>query len=171
MLARLFLGALGLIAVAGCGVQPHHTISSSSAAAEISAQLSSRYGVTNPPVTCPPNIRAKKGQQFTCTAILDGQPLTIRGTVTASGGSFTINPAEAIVEMATVEHELTARITQETGQTPVVSCGRRTLLVLPVGGTFTCVATFTGQPPRAVTVTVVDLNGGFRFSLAPAGAP
>jgi Domain of unknown function (DUF4333) len=168
-LARLCLGVLALAVLGACGVQPHHTISSSSAAAEISAQLASRYGISNPPVTCPANVPDKEGQAFVCTAVLDGQAVQMDATVTGSGGSFTIKPDSAIVVVSSLVSELTSKITTQTGHPATVSCGDRSLLVKAVGDDIACSATFPGEKPRAVRVTVVTLDGRFSFSLAGAG--
>jgi hypothetical protein len=168
--ALLWIGTLGIAAVAGCGVEPHNTISATSAAAEIAGQLESRYGVKNPPVNCPADIPDKKGQQFSCTAVLDGQPVTMSATVTASSGAFTVAPTSAIIVVSSLISEVTDEIAHQVGQTPVVSCGDKSILVVDVGDTVTCTATFPGEQPRLGTVTVVDLNGRFTLSLPGAGA-
>jgi hypothetical protein len=166
----VWIGALGIAAVAGCGVQPHHTISTTSAAAEIAGQLESRFGVKNPRVNCPANIPDKKGQQFRCTAVLDGQRVTMNATVTASSGAFTVEPTAAIILVSSLTSEVTTEIAQQVGQTPVVSCGDKNILVVDVGAMVTCTATFPGEQPRLSTVTVVDLDGRFTLSLPGAAA-
>jgi Domain of unknown function (DUF4333) len=149
----------------------HPTLDANSVQAQIASQLSARYPVASPHVVCPSGVPASKGQTFLCTATLDGQTLDLDGTVTSGGGHFTISPTEAIIVVDSSTAQLTARIDSQTGAKATVSCGTRSVLVVPVGQTFSCMATFPGQHPRAVTVTVIDIQGHLDVKLAPAPAP
>jgi hypothetical protein len=71
-----------------------------SAAKKISAELSRRYHGTTPDVTCPSRAPVRAGQRFVCQVTIDGQPLTITGTITASNGAFTLAPSAAIIPIA-----------------------------------------------------------------------
>jgi hypothetical protein len=159
-----FIG--GSCLVASCGIT-HRTFDARSIEREIAGQVATRYSIPAPPVTCPSGVRDATGQTFVCQVTIDGQVLEVKGTVT-KGGQFTPAPQQAII----VVSQTTDRLAQDIGTrfhtTAHVDCGSRTLLVVPVGQTFACTVTFPGQPPRPVTVKVVDLNGDFGYTVAPA---
>jgi len=166
--AALSIAAAAATLAAGCGVGLPHTINAASAAAEISSQLASRYEVAAPKVTCPTGVADKKGQTFSCQAVLDGETVVLDAAVTDTGGAFTVTPESAIVVVAAAVNQLSQEIGVQTGQAPTVTCGTKLVLVVKVGSAFPCTATFPGQTARAVTVTVVNIQGAFTFILAPA---
>lgn len=166
--ALLAAGAVGVLS--SCDVGPSHTLHSGSVETQIATQLRARYPVGNPSVTCPSGIAARVGTTFSCTAYFYGESVTLKGLVTSSGGRYSISPAEAIVSAAqatsTLEHDLAAQLqTQVT-----VDCGSPPVRVVAVNGQFSCTASVTGQGQRRVTVTVEDLQGHFRYSVAPQPA-
>ena len=89
--------------------------------------------------------------------------------MTTGNGRYTITPASAVITVAHAVTVLTADITAELGAPAKVSCGPKPVLVLDAGGSFSCVATVAGLP-RAVSVTVIDLQGHLRYNLAPPAA-
>jgi hypothetical protein len=135
---------------------------------EISSQLASHYPVISPVVICPSGVPDSKGKTFTCTASMDGQTLHIDGIVTGAGGHFTAAPKEAVVLVAQRTQQLTRDIASQAHTKANVDCTSRTLLVVPVDNTFPCTVTFVGQKPRSVTVKVVDAQGDFTYTVAPA---
>jgi hypothetical protein len=145
-------------------VSPKHTINASSAASEIAAELRNHYQM-EPSVQCPSGVPDKKGQTFTCSAVLDAQKVDLEATVTRTGGTFTVNPTSAILVVATVVPEVQASLARSASVPAAVDCGTRTLLVIPVKGTFTCQATFAGNLPRTVTVTVTNIEGNLQIHL------
>ena len=173
--ARLVVtaAALGALAV-GCGTSPVRTISSSSAASQITSQLHDRYGTGSVSVRCPDSVPARTGTRFSCPATVDGQAVAIDATVTGSDGSFVVSPAPPILGLADVAGRLEAQIAARAGRRPVVHCAPPAgapgakVRVVPVGSSFGCTAGFGDQSPRAVTVTVLDAKGDFSFSLAAA---
>ena len=174
-LARRAIAAIaGVSGLAGlvtsCGVGPRHTLSPSSVSSEIAAQLEAQYGIKQPEVTCPSGVPDRRGQTFVCTATIDGQTVQMDGTVTGSG-RFTVEPRSVIISVPTIESSLAAELQKQTHIKPVVDCGSREVLVVEVGGTFACSAAFTVGKPRAVKVTVVNLQGHYLYQLAPAAAP
>jgi hypothetical protein len=152
--------------IAACGASPRRTLDPASLGAQIASQLNARYPGVNAQVTCPGGIAATAGQPFVCRADVDGQAVRLKGTVTAPGGSFTVVPEEAIVGVAAIVTHLVEGISARTGHKPSVDCGVKPVLVVAVGGSFRCSATFAGQKPRPVTVTVVSLQGAVRYTLA-----
>jgi len=160
---------LTLAVLTGCGVQPRHTLNGGSAARKISAELSERYPGTQPAVTCPGGAPVRAGQTFVCQVTIDGQPVTVTGTITARNGDFSLTPSAAIIPVdRTVEALQTSIRNQAHVLAVAVDCGTRTVVVAPVGGTFTCTATLPGEKPRPVTVIVRDVDGHYSYSL---GAP
>ena len=154
---------------AGCGVSPHHTLDSKSVSGEIASQIATAYSIPAPDVTCPASIPSRPGQTFQCSTTLEGQPVQIDGTVTGTGNEFTPTPSEPIVAVGPTVALLSKEIAQQTHHTARVDCGSRKVLVVAVGSSFMCTATFAGERPRDVTVTVTNRQGNaFRFSLAPA---
>ncbi len=163
----IVLSTVALFSLASCGVSPRHTISSSSAESEISAHIKKTYGVPSR-VDCPTNIPDQTGSSFTCRALIYGQVVVMSARVTGSG-SFSVSPNSAIVVVASFEADLTERIAAATFSTPRVDCGSVPVLVEAVGDSFDCQATFSGQEPRQVKVTVADLKGTFRYTLSGTG--
>src|ERR1700674_3784279 len=90
----------GAMAVAGCSGAGSHTLDARGAAQAIAGDLASSTGLPAPKVTCPQGVEVKPGGRFECTTVLDGQPLTVRATLTDAKGAFTVKPASAIVIVA-----------------------------------------------------------------------
>lgn len=165
---RALVAATAVVAwVSGCGVRPHKTLDSASVADQIATQLSHRYPVGMPAVSCPPGVPVAPGQAFVCMTELDGQLLLIDGVVTSSDGRFSVVPRSDVIDVASATAKLAAGIREQTHARPSVSCGSRRVVVVPVGGSFECTATFAGGRPRPVKVTVTDRQGNVRYTLAP----
>ena len=175
VLGALVVASTAAAVVSGCGTAPARTISSASAASQIASQLHSRYGVGAMSVQCPDSVPARPGTRFTCPARVEGQPVAIDATVTDSNGGFVVTPASPIVVLADVAGRVGTQIAARTGTRPAVVCPPpaaapgATIRVAPAGSSFGCTATFGRQPPRPVTVTIVDAKGDFSFSLPAAG--
>lgn len=138
-----------------------------SAAKKISAELSGRYAGTTPGVTCPSGVAVHAGQTFACHVVIDGQSLTITGTITASNGDFTLAPSAAIIPVAQTAMALEQSISKEAHVPVIVACGSRTVAVVAAGQTFMCTATLRGEKPRPVTVTVRNVEGDTSYTLGP----
>jgi Domain of unknown function (DUF4333) len=168
VVAPLLLAGALLAPLAGCGSAKTHTLDAASAAQAIARNLADSTGLPTPKVTCPKGIEVKPGATFDCTTVLDGQPLTVRASLTDSKGAFTVKPAAAIVIVAKAVNAIVTNVEQTTTKA-TVDCGARTVLVKAPGQTFLCRATAAGVT-RAVTVTVTDIDGNVRYELAPAGS-
>ena len=104
------------VAVAGCSsVKLGHTLDANSADRQISDSLSTSTGLPAPPVHCPTGVNVKAGQTFDCTTILEGQPLTVRATLTDSKGRFTFIPRSAVLIVAKAASAIQADVDQQTG--------------------------------------------------------
>ena len=164
--ARLAAALALAFGAPACGVGPHNTLKAASVGSQIASQIASKYAIPAPTVDCPASIPSKAGQKFVCTTTLEGQPVQIDGTVTDNGSHFTPAPAEPIVAVGPTVSLLVDEIAKQTHHTARVDCGPHKVLVVALGATFKCTATFAGEKPRPVTVTVTNLEGtSFRFSL------
>jgi hypothetical protein len=161
--------AIAGTSVAGCSAGPRTTISSASAGHQVAAQLTARYHPSALAVTCPAGVPARAGQKFSCSATIDGQAVRMEAVVTSGSGAFTVTPADAIFAAPAVIAQLEAEIAGQTGQRPTISCPGPGVLVVPVGATFSCSASFPGEAPRAVTIRAANSKGDFGYQLAPAG--
>jgi hypothetical protein len=152
----------------GCGVGPRRTLDAHSVAAQITSELAGQYGLAPAliSVRCPSGISVVVGQAFVCDATLDGEFLSIAGQVASGRGRYTIKPAAAVIVVARAVSVLESDITAAVHAPANVSCGTRPVLVVVAGGSFACTATVK-DGPQAVTVTVADLQGNVRYSLAP----
>jgi len=65
------------------------TIDKTSLETSIKTQLEKQPGVTGVTVTCPDNIKAQQGGTFTCTAVAQGQTVTLQITQTDDQGHVT----------------------------------------------------------------------------------
>lgn len=165
MALAIALGGGGLLS--SCDVGPSHTLNAKSLQSQIVRQLGSRYPMGGAVVTCPAHIPDQLGFKFSCTAVFDGGKLQLTGEVTSSKGTYSIQPDEAIVSTAQASSTLQGDISANVHSPTTVDCGPQKVRVVPVNGRFACQATITGQGTRQVTVTVEDLEGHFRYSVAP----
>lgn len=158
------------LAVTACGVSPRRTLDAHSVASQVSTELVQQYHLSASliSVRCPSGTPVVDGQAFVCAATLDGQSLSVDGQVTSANGRYTVKPAAAVIVVARAESVLESDIAAAVHATTTVACAHRTVLVVAAGGSFACTATIHGAR-RAVTVTVVDLQGNVRYSLAPPG--
>jgi hypothetical protein len=164
--ALVLAAALASLVPASCNVASP-TLDSAGTSKQISSQLEAQYQVKAPTVSCPSGVRDVSGQTFACTATLDDQVLHLQGTVTSSG-HFTVAPEEAVIVVSQRSAQLTQEIEHQAHTSATVDCGSRTLLVVPVGHAFPCTVTFHGEGTRSVSVKVVDVQGDFSYTVAPA---
>jgi Domain of unknown function (DUF4333) len=167
--AAALVAAVASLALGACGVSPRHSLDPVSAEKDIATQLARQYGVPKPAVTCPGGVAVRTGATFVCTTVLDTQPVTLRATIVDSSGRFTATPTKAVIPVRTAAAQIEKSILDQTKRTAHLNCGSRTVLVVPVGGTFDCTAAIQGLANRQVTVTVTGLHGNLRYSLA--GSP
>jgi hypothetical protein len=160
--------ALTLLLVLGAcsGAKVTRVLSASDTAKQISAQLGDISGGAPPKVRCPTGIKAIPGRMFDCTTSLEDQPLTIHVTVDGSDGRFTPRATAAVVSVPRVVHAIQSGL-PKNGASTTISCGRHSVLVVQPGATFSCSA-ITGTVTSLVQVTVLDLDGRFRYQAAGA---
>jgi Domain of unknown function (DUF4333) len=175
--SRIIAGAAaaGLL-LAGCGTGGGRPLDVAGAERQMANDLSLRTGMPAPVVRCPAHVTVKQGGTFTCSTVLDGQALSLKVTLTNGKGAFTSQPLEAVLLVAKAVKAMEDGIDRQTGEKATVDCGSHTVLVAPVGDTFSCTATAKGQC-QAITVTVRDLAGTLDYrtttpgSVTPSTAP
>ena len=167
MRCRRLIPSLAVLALlsGGCGIGADRTLNAKSLDSQIVRQLKARYPANRVTVTCPGGVKEKAGNNFSCVAFLDGQKLNLTGTVTSSGGRYSIQPAEAVVVSTQAATTLENQISAQLRESVSVDCGPSAFRIVPAGGQFNCTANLPGQSPRRVTVSVLDTTGNMRFSL------
>ena len=112
-------------------------------------------------VQCPSDVKFEKGATFTCSATLQGQPLTYRITQTDGEGGLNI-AHDRVLSVNEVSDQLTAQLTRDVGEEVVAVCGTdgQTVIVNAPGTPINCGAANAANPDRNAPVTVqVDGNG------------
>jgi hypothetical protein len=168
---RTLLGVLAAVAaLAGCSltsIKGRDTLSATSVEAKIAAQLTRNYAVSSPKVDCPLSVLARVGSKFSCTTKLDGQVLSLAGTVTGPHGRVVVRPTSTIIVVSAAEAQIGKSLAKTFKAAATnVSCGTRALLVTSPGRTFTCAAVIAGTH-RQVVVTVTNLAGAVAMRVLP----
>ena len=128
----------------------------------IQEQLAAKTGVPIDRVDCPERT-VKKGDQFDCTAFVQGQTLQITVTQTDDKGTITGQPKQALLDMNKAIAAFQPSIQQQTGVAVQVTCGDVRYRVQAVGSTFDCQLTVPGGTTRRIEVTVKDVDGGVDY--------
>ena len=118
--------------------------------------------VTIADADCPEVEDPTDGTTFECTATLDGQPLTVVGTVTdAENGSVNVVFGDAVLDVAALE----TAAAEQLGTDITVECGDEAYLVQEVDAVFECDAADAGGNTAVVAVTVNDVAGNVSFEV------
>ncbi|MGH9225899.1 MAG: DUF4333 domain-containing protein [Acidimicrobiales bacterium] len=128
----------------------------------IEDQIEANTGFAVERVDCPER-RISQGDQFECTAIIDGQPLRIQVTQTDDDGQIEGEPLQAVIDVAKATTVLTDEIRSQTGVAVTVTCSDKRALVQDVGSTFDCQARLPNGTSQRVMVTVKDVEGNVDF--------
>ena len=98
-------------------------------------------------------------RNFACTLIIDGQELGFSTTVTVDGdvNSFARTQIGSVVVLAPLEESVGGDLSELIGLPADVSCGDTSVLVVPSGETFSCMALAAG---REVPVEVTPADTG-----------
>lgn len=155
--------------LSGCGTS--RTIDGTSAGRQIASSLGARLDIAAPHVACPSGVTARAGQRFSCTATIDGQPLTVDATVTGSTGQFQPVLTAAVIVVAHAETLLAGEVSHQVGARASVTCDPApALLVERPGQHFACTAQ-VGGTSHPLDVRVTDVSGDVTFTLEPASFP
>jgi len=157
------------LALGACGVSPQRLVDTKAAASRIAARLAATTGLAAQ-VHCPDKVADHIGATFDCLAQLDGQKVEIAARVKDAQGDISLVPTEAIISVPAAEASLSTELSKAAGATPKVDCGPSKVIIKPPGSTFVCQATFAGQAPRSLRVTVINVAGGLRVALSPSAS-
>jgi hypothetical protein len=118
-------------------------------------------------VECPTDIGVETGATFTCTAELDGQPLSYTVRQTDDEGNVFIESDTSWVLLSKVEASLTEQVGAEAGVDVVASCdgGGRSVLVDGIGTPIPCTVASAEDPTdRVDVVATVDEQGAVSYT-------
>jgi Domain of unknown function (DUF4333) len=164
--------AAGLVVVAGLALGAlvlfgTKTIERSSVESEIVRLTQEQAGVAPTDVRCPDDIEAAAGGTFSCTATLDGQPITYSVRQQDDQGNLYIDSADFIVisraEESVSEHVL--QVVPDVEVTANCADGRQ-IIVGGAGTEITCRVTNAADETDFVDVTgTVAEDGSFTWDL------
>lgn len=138
--------AVGALAVGSLLLLGEPTLDTAVVEQRIVAETDLQAGAAATDVDCPTDVAAQTGSTFTCTAQLDGQPVTYTVRQEDAEGNVHFELDDEIVLLDQVEQMLTDQLATDHGLTVTSSCGSDGRRVL-VDGT---------QTPVPCTVTNVD---------------
>jgi hypothetical protein len=166
--ARGSVALLTLAALAACGgdeVDP-----GVEAAAGVAGVVAERLGTdaADVAVTCPEDLDVEATPTFTCSvAVGDAEPVDVPLSVEKDG---TVELRRAVVPTEAAEAYLEAELAGPAEGEVDADCGRAPLLVADVGDDLACEVVRTADGAvRAVTVTVLGLDGTVRYRVEAAG--
>ena len=162
----LVLGGLAVAAVLLFGTK---TLDSAQAERLISQATEEQSGVMPTDVSCPQDIEAEAGATFTCSASLEGQPISFTVTQTDDDGNVQVDSVNTFVDVATVEASLTQQMGDAAGVDVFTVChvNGHSVLVDGVGMLIPCTVTNAGDASDSVEVTAtVDEDGTVSYEVA-----
>ena len=119
-------------------------------------------------VSCPEDVAVESGATFSCSATLDGQPVTYTVRQTDDEGNVFIQSDDTYVLLGQVEAALVEQVGAEAGGVAVVaSCdgGGRSVLVGAIGDPIPCTVAAADDPADSVeVVATVDEAGAVSYT-------
>lgn len=137
--------------VAGCG-----SLDTGEGEDAIKSDIEKGTGAEAVKVDCPPDVEQKKGENFKCTATVDGQKVNVPVTQTDDDSHVEFLPE--LVKTREVEQTIETRIEKETENTSGVEAQCPTVVPLNKGSSFTCDVQTPG-PDAKVKATQVNDEG------------
>ncbi|MCV2487846.1 DUF4333 domain-containing protein [Geodermatophilus sp. YIM 151500] len=163
--AVLVLGGLVVGAVLIFGTK---VLDTADAEREIARLTQQQAGVAPTDVSCPADIEAAAGATFTCSGLLEGQPVSFTVRQTDDDGSVFVTSDNSFVDVAVVEAALTSEWTEVAGVDVVTTCDTagHSVLVDGVGAPITCTVTNAMDASDSVdVVATVDANGSVSYEV------
>jgi hypothetical protein len=142
------------------------TLDEAKVQAEIVRITHDASGLDPTDVHCPTNVALHAGDVSTCTAQLDGQPVTYEVRQGDDKGNVHIQSSGFVV-VDTIEKTLVERVGQSTDTTVTATCADgKKVVVGGKGTTIACTVVNTADPTDTlpVTATVSDDKGTVDFS-------
>lgn len=135
----------------------------------ISQATEEQAGVAPTDVTCPSDIEAEAGATFTCSATLEGQPISFTVTQTDGDGNVEVESVNSFVDIATVEASLTRQLGEAAGVDVFSVChvNGHSVLVDGVGMPIPCTVINAEDASDSVEVTAtVGEDGTVSYEVA-----
>jgi hypothetical protein len=163
----------GVVAVAGLGVAAlvvfgTPTLDVADVESEIHRLTQEQATLAPTGVSCPADVAVESGATFSCSATLDGQPVTYTVRQTDDEGNVFIESDDDYVLLRQVEASLTEQVGAEAGGIAVVAAcdgGGRTVLVGGIGTPIPCTVASAEDPTDSVeVVATVDAAGAVSYT-------
>jgi hypothetical protein len=151
------------VTTAACGGGSSRRLRTDDVADKIASTIEQDGVIRVNRVDCPEDRPAKKGDEFTCTAVIGGVKVPFRVTQQDAGGNFRARSTRAILDMERAQSEMARSLSRQLEATIRVECGEEKVRVERPGGTFLCIARDDSGQPVAVRVTVKDVDGNISF--------
>ncbi|MGI9023070.1 MAG: DUF4333 domain-containing protein [Acidimicrobiales bacterium] len=117
-------------------------------------------------VKCPAR-KAKQGDVFECTVMVEDQPLRVKVTQENDEGSVYVELAQAVLNVEKATTSIEQNVEKSEGFLMQVDCGPRRYLIKDPGSTFDCrIIDPEGGPVFTMVVTVKDVEGNIDARLA-----
>jgi hypothetical protein len=160
--------ALGGLVVGAIALFGPSTLVSDDVEREIVRITQEQVGVPAQGVACPEDIPVSAGATTTCTATVDGQPVTFTVRQDDDQGNLTIEHTRLLAAVE-VEDALSAQLTAEVGEDIVAVCSAegQTVLVNEPGTAIPCTAVNVADTSLTAEVLVsVDAAGTVTYEFA-----
>lgn len=157
----LVLGCFGLLAALGATACGETTIDQDKAETFISKTVGDQAGVRVKTVTCPDDVKAKKGDTFTC--VVTGKDGT-KGDVTVvqRDDEGNVRVSAPFLHMREAEDSIEQEIKKQANVAVTVTCPE--VFVPKKGATFDCEGS-DGNRTRTIVVTTTNSSGNFNFKV------
>jgi hypothetical protein len=109
-------------------------------------------------VQCPKQVAQEKGNTFTCTVTIDGQPLTIRVRQKDDKGNVRISQDQAVIFTAKAESYVASYARSRGAEARAVSCGRRPVLIRAPGEIISCRVEYTDGATGVARMQVANTD-------------
>ena len=142
------------------------TLDTAAAETQISQLVVQETGVTPTDVSCPTDITAEAGNTFSCTAALEGQPLTFEVSQTDDQGNVEIQGQNTFVVIEDLQASLADAVGTDVGVAVTAECPAdgHTVLIDAVGTPITCTVTnTTNADDNAQVNATVDAQGSVSY--------
>ena len=110
-------------------------------------------------VACPDHVDQEKGNDFTCTVEIDGEPLTIGVRQRDADGNVRIDQVEAVISNAKAEDFVLAYARRNGRRLTSVTCGKGSITTRAPGEIITCTVEFADGGTGTARMQVKDTDG------------
>jgi hypothetical protein len=145
------------------------TINTAEAEKQIAQLTQDQAGIAATDVSCPTDVEAKAGDTFTCTASLDGQPVTFTITQKDDQGNVNIALDNNFVVISQLEDLLSQQVAADAGVEVTSSCDGQghSVLVDGIGTQIACTVTNASDSSLSIDVlATVDADGNLSYEQA-----